>query len=183
MGDRNGDEGALVRAAMDGDTAAFTALVERYQQRIGGYLYRLVGNRETAEDLTQEAFMCAYRALATARTVGVFRAWLFRIATNLARDHLRRQRRIRWLPFDHDRMELAIHPFSSVEEADAVHRVLARLSAKDRAVLFLCAGEDLSYGEAGVALGVTANTARMRYMRAKERFQARYREMTGDAAP
>ncbi len=181
MGDRNGDEEALVRAAMDGDTAAFTTLVERYQQRIGGYLYRLVGDRETAEDLTQETFLRAYRALATARTVGAFRAWLFRIATNRARDHLRRQRRIRWLPFDRDRMEFAGDPFSSVEEADVVRRVLARLSAEDRAVLLLCAGEDLSYNEAGAALGVTANTARMRYTRAKERFRALYRELTGDA--
>ncbi len=182
MGNRNGDDEALVRAAMDGDTAAFTALVERYQQRIGGYLYRLVGDRQTAEDLTQETFMRAYRALATAHAVGAFRAWLFRIATNLARDQLRRQRRIRWLPFDGDRMEFAIHPFSSVEEADVVRQVLARLSADDRAVLLLCAGEDLSYGEAGTALGVTANTARMRYMRAKGRFRMLYREITGDAA-
>ena len=180
MGDRNGDEEALVRAAMGGDTAAFTALVERYQQRIGGYLYRLVGDRETAADLTQETFLRAYRALATARAVGAFRAWLFRIATNLARDHLRRQRRIRWLPFDLDRMEFAGQPFSLVEEADAVRRVLARLSADDRAVLLLCAGEDLSYGEAGAALGVTANTARMRYTRAKERFQALYTQLAGE---
>jgi len=169
MGDRNGDEEALVRAAMDGDTAAFTTLVARYQQRIGGYLYRLVGDWETAKDLTQETFMRAHRA------------WLFRIATNLARDHLRRRRRIRWLPLDSDRMEFAGDPFSSVEEADAVRRVLARLSAEDRAVLLLCAGEDLSYNEAGAALGVTANTARMRYTRAKERFRALYRELTGDA--
>jgi len=183
MGDRNGDEESLVRAAMDGDTTAFTTLVARYQQRIGGYLYRLVGDRETAEDLTQETFMRAYRALPTAHAIGAFRAWLFRIATNLARDQLRRQRRIRWLPLDSDRMELAGQPFSLVEEADAVHRVLARLSANDRAMLLLCAGEDLSYGEAGTALGVTANTARMRYTRAKKRFQALYREMTGDAAP
>ncbi len=181
MGDRNGDEEALVRAAIDGDTAAFTALVERYQQRIGGYLYRLVGDWETAEDLTQETFMRAHRALPTARVVGAFRAWLFRIATNLARDHLRRRRRIRWLPLDSDRMEFAGDPFSSVEEADAVRRVLARLSAEDRAVLLLCAGEDLSYNEAGVALVVTANTARMRYTRAKERFRALYRELTGGA--
>ncbi len=181
MGDRNGDEEALVHAAMDGDTTAFTALVERYQQRIGGYLYGLVGDRETADDLTQETFLRAYRALATTRAVGAFRAWLFRIATNLARDHLRRRHRIRWLPLDSDRMEFAGDPFSSVEEADAVRRVLARLSAEDRAVLLLCAGEDLSYGEAGVALGVTANTARMRYTRAKERFRALYRELTGGA--
>ncbi len=183
MGDRNGDEEALVRAAMDGDTAAFTTLVERYQQRIGGYLYHLVGNRETAEDLTQETFMHAYRALPTAHAVSAFRAWLFRIATNLARDHLRRQRRIHWLPFDSDRMEFAGHPFSLVEEADTVRQVLARLSAEDRTVLLLCAGDGLSYGEAGVVLGVTTNTARMRYTRSKKRFQALYREMTGDAAP
>lgn len=183
MADATDGEETLVRAAREGDSAAFTTLVERYQQRIGGYLYRLVGDRETAADLTQETFMRAYRALTTARAVDAFRAWLFRIATNLARDHLRRQQRIRWLPFERDRTEFAIHPFSSVEEAEVVRQVLARLSPDDRSVVLLCGLEEWSYREAGVALGVTANTVRMRYARAKERFQAVYRAIMGDDGP
>lgn len=92
------------------------------------------GDRETAADLTQETFLRAYRSLATVRAAAAFRPWFFRIATNLARDHLRRQRRIRWIPLETNRTESAAPPFSSLEEADVVRG----------AVLLLCAAESLS---------------------------------------
>lgn len=182
MGGPIEDEAALVVAARAGDIAAFTTLVTRYQQQVGGYVYRLVGERETAADLTQETFLRAYRSLASTRDPATFRAWLFRIATNLARDHLRRRKRIRWLPLDPVRPPVAKPPTHAVAEADLVRRVLARLAPDDRAVLLLCGLEGLSYGGAGAALGITANTARMRYARAKARFAARYRALAGEDA-
>src|SRR5712692_3309961 len=76
----------------------FERLFAEYQTPILNYLYRLVGDPVLAEDLVQEAFTRAWRARAQLVVVDNPRAWLYRIATNAARDHLRRRRLIAWLP-------------------------------------------------------------------------------------
>jgi RNA polymerase sigma-70 factor (ECF subfamily) len=73
---------ALVLAATEGDGAAFDVLVERYQSRVFNILLRLCGSAEEAEDLTQDAFVQAYRALGSFNKGSKFYTWLFRIAVN-----------------------------------------------------------------------------------------------------
>ena len=90
------------------DVSQFEAIFERFQTPISNYLYRLVGNREQAYDLAQDAFVKAYRALAGGTTIqaGALSSWLYRIASNTATDALRRRRLIAWLPlslFNEDR--------------------------------------------------------------------------------
>jgi len=90
------------------DVSQFEAIFERFQTPITNYLYRLVGNREQALDLAQDAFLKAYRALAGGTTIqpGALSSWLYRIASNTATDALRRRRLISWLPlslFNEDR--------------------------------------------------------------------------------
>jgi len=80
----------LVERAQRGDRAAFAALVERYQQPVGSYLWRLTRDRELALDLTQDTFLRAYRSIGTTPRSLLVRPWLFRIATNLAYDYFRR---------------------------------------------------------------------------------------------
>lgn len=82
----------LVRQSKDGDLSAFNALVERYQVAVYNLCIRLLGNREAAEDATQEAFLSAYRAIGRFEG-GNIRSWLLRIAANQAKDELRRKRR------------------------------------------------------------------------------------------
>ena len=93
-------EAELVSRARGGDHAAFAALVQRYQQPLGGYLARLTGDHAIVPDLVQETFVRAYRGLGTTRPDLLVRPWLYRIATNLAYDELRRRRRVTWLPLD-----------------------------------------------------------------------------------
>ncbi len=85
------DEELLVRAA-EGDEDAFSVLVRRYQRRVVGFLAQMVGNLELARDLTQEVFLRVWGAAATFDPKYRFTTWLFRIAHNLAVDHLRRRR-------------------------------------------------------------------------------------------
>jgi RNA polymerase sigma-70 factor, ECF subfamily len=173
-------EGELVARAQAGDREAFAALIVAYQQPVGGYLWRLTGDRELAEDLTQETFLRAYRAIAATRPGLQLRSWLYRIATNLAYDHFRRQRRFGFVPL------LPMHGVpqweqtTGVDEADAVWRALARLRPGDRAALLLCALEGYSYREAAQVLGISPEAVRKQFGRAKQRFRRAYAEQTAN---
>ncbi len=82
----------LVLLSKDGDLGAFNSLVERYQTQVFNLCYRLLGNRQSAEDATQEAFLSAYRAIGTLAG-GSVRSWMLRIAANQSKDELRRRGR------------------------------------------------------------------------------------------
>lgn len=83
----------LVMAAKAGDKAAFSRLVEAYQDRIYGYLSRMLADPDEAEDVAQEVFLRAYRSLGRFRGASSFHTWLYRIASNLAIDVARRRKR------------------------------------------------------------------------------------------
>src|SRR3954467_12683266 len=82
----------LVAAFQDGDASAFDQLVRRWDRRIHGAIYRVVGADEDARDLCQEAFLKAYRGLGTFKREARFSSWLYQIAVNVCRDRIRRRR-------------------------------------------------------------------------------------------
>ena len=82
----------LVAAFRQGDAAAFDVLVGRWDRRIHGAIYRVVGADDEARDLCQEAFLKAYRGLGTFKMEARFSSWLYQIAINVCRDRLRRRR-------------------------------------------------------------------------------------------
>ncbi len=86
------DEAAIIRQAQKGDVAAYNRLVLQYQSLVYNVVYRIMGEPQGAEDMTQEAFISAYQALNRFRG-GNFKAWLLRIATNACYDELRRHKR------------------------------------------------------------------------------------------
>lgn len=167
----------LVAQAREGDRAAFAQLVERYQQPLGSYLWRLTRDRELALDLTQDTFLRAYRGIGATSPGLQVRAWLFRIATNLAYDHFRRLRRFKRLPIGRFERRAGPDESVSVEDRDLVERGLARLDPRDRAVLLLCAVEQLSYREVAAIFGCSPDAARKQFTRAKERFRLAYAEI------
>ncbi|MFN2180442.1 MAG: RNA polymerase sigma factor, partial [Candidatus Promineifilaceae bacterium] len=83
------DEEALIKKAQKGDVTAFNRLVLHYQEAVYNVAYRIMGEPQSAEDATQEAFISAYNALNSFRG-GSFKSWLMRIATNACYDELRR---------------------------------------------------------------------------------------------
>jgi RNA polymerase sigma-70 factor, ECF subfamily len=172
-------DASLVERAQEGDRAAFAALVERYQQPLGSYLWRLTRDRELAADLTQDAFLRAYRSIAATPRGLLVRPWLYRIATNLAYDEFRRRRRLRGLalPIGTGGRSSGQDDSIPIEERELVHLALDRLRPNERAVLLLCAAEQLSYPEVAVILGCSPEAARKQFSRAKERFRVAYAQV------
>lgn len=167
---------ALVGAARAGDAAAFATLFDRYHPRIVAYLYRLTGDRDVADDLCQETFLRAFRALARTTPELQFQAWLYRIATNTARSWHRRRRLFTWLPFgSRDAAgpdEPAHDPRLADElgERELVHAALRRIGPAHASILLLRHEQQLTVEETADALGISPNTAKVRLYRARKAF-------------
>jgi RNA polymerase sigma-70 factor, ECF subfamily len=173
----------LVARARRGDAEAFSEIFERYHHRIVNYLYGLVHDRELANDLAQESFLKAYKALPRMGDDLRLAPWLYRIAGNTAFSALRRRRIIRWLPLLNDNGGEAGYATTmdgEVVEAEAVHRALAKLPAKYAAPLLLHSHEGLSCNEIAVVLGISTGAVKTRLFRAREAFRAAYSEDEGE---
>jgi RNA polymerase sigma-70 factor, ECF subfamily len=149
-----------------------TAWFEAYSGGIFRYLCRLLGDEERAADLLQETFERALVALRRRPPPEHESAWLYRIATNLAYDQLRRRRRLRWLPLSEHEPAPAFE--GGVDEVQAVRRCLAGLRPREAEALLLYEYVGLSCVEIGVLLDEPAATVRVRVHRARERFRALY---------
>jgi len=158
--------------------ALFEQLFRDYRQPILNYIYRLVGDGAVAEELTQNAFVKAYSALARLPEQANRRAWLYRIATNVCYDHLRRRQLIQWLPLEERDGKSSIEsgPEHHTGQEDAVRRGLAKLPPGDRAVLILYAVEGYATSEIGEMLGISPGAVKTRLCRARERFRQTYGE-------
>ena len=156
---------------------SFDQLFARYHGPIYRHILGLVGDPAQAEDLTQDTFLKAYKALPGARE-GAVVAWLYRIATNTARDALRHRRRLTWLPFgpgDAERVPTCEgDPPTGLATREAVRQALAWLTPTQRACLLLRARDGLSIDEIARALGLSTGNVKMTLYRAKERFRASY---------
>lgn len=155
------------------DMPSWDELVREHGARVYRIAYRLTGNQQDAEDLTQETFIRVFRSLHTYRP-GVFEGWLHRITTNLFLDQARRKTKIRMeaLPEDYDRVPSdAPSPEEVVAAAGldpALQAALDGLAPEFRAVVVLCDIEGLSYEEVGASLGVKLGTVRSRLHRARQ---------------
>lgn len=151
-------------------------LFERYHDEIFAYLQRVVGDREWAQDLAQEAFVSAYRARDHIPGLHNPRAWLYRIATNLALNELKRRRRFAWLPWQwHEDQPASANVAEEVGRQTLVERALATLPPDYRAPLLLYAHHGLRVAEVAEALSLSEGAARMRLQRAREMFRKAYR--------
>ena len=158
--------------------AVFEQLFRDYRQPILNYIYRLVSDSALAEDLTQQAFVKAYRALPRLTAEANRRAWLYRIATNTSYDYLRRRRLVRWLPLlERDSPSLIDKgPDGPAIQQDAVQRTLACLSPDYRAVLILYCVQGYATTEISQILGISQGAVKTRLCRARERFRQAYAE-------
>jgi RNA polymerase sigma-70 factor (ECF subfamily) len=158
--------------ATTNESHAVERLYHEHRRPILAYLVRLVGDREAAEDLCQETFLKALRSWARHDPAASPVAWLYRIATNTAYDHLRRRRRAALAPLV-EVDTLAGAP-AGLDESEGVRRALAQLPARYRVPLLLhaCAGHSLY--EIADALGCSHAAVKMRLLRARERFRQVY---------
>ncbi len=159
------------------DTASYHQLVaqwfEAYQAPLFRYLVRLVGNEERAADLLQDTFVRALRAQGKPMPDNPS-AWLYRIATNLAYDALRRRRRLRWLPFRGDEQAPAFE--GSVGTAQSVRHCLAGLRPAEAEALLLYEYAGLNCVEIAALQDEEASAVRMRISRARSKFRNLYKK-------
>lgn len=167
-------DAALVRAALDGDPAAFTTLVDRHLRVCLRFATRMLGSVEDAEDATQETLLRAWRALARYDGSTEFRTWLISILVNRCRTMLRSQgRRGAIVLSDEGALDRAPAP-SNVEDGflrDAIGRALGQLEPLQREAFLLKHVEQLSYEEMHAATGVGISALKMRVQRACDRLQ------------
>jgi RNA polymerase sigma-70 factor (ECF subfamily) len=150
-------------------------LYHEHRRPLLAYLARLVGDREAAEDLCQETFLKALRSWARHDPAASPVAWLYRIATNTAYDHMRRRRRAILAPLvEADALAVGNEMGGALDDGEGVRRALAQLPARYRVPLLLhaCAGHSLR--EIADALGCSHAAVKMRLLRARERFRQVY---------
>lgn len=152
-------------------------VVRQHADRVYRLAYRLSGNAQDAEDLTQETFIRVFRSLSSFQP-GTFEGWMHRITTNLFLDMVRRRNRIRMeaLPEDYDRVpgdEPSPEQAFSVATLDPdLQEALDSLAPDFRAAVVLCDVEGLSYEEIGATLGVKLGTVRSRIHRGRQALRA-----------
>jgi RNA polymerase sigma-70 factor (ECF subfamily) len=163
-------------------TEQVIALFEAYHEPIYAYLYRLVGEVEWAHDLTQDTFLRLFETKQRLPEVENQRAWVYRIASNLAFNALKRRRRFQWLPWQagdawQRTAQLApSDPAEKVAEGSQVARALTSLSPDYRAPLLLYSQYDFSVREVAVALKISESAVKTRLFRAREMFRQAYEE-------
>jgi RNA polymerase sigma-70 factor (ECF subfamily) len=172
--ERNDADALLVARIRAGDEEAFEIMMARYQAPLFRYLRGLVGDHELANDLVQETFLRAYRAINSLDDPGLLRSWLYRIAHNQAISALRRRRLINWLPLVFGQHVSAPAPERAALEAARVQAALARVPAQQRAPLLLHLVAGFSYAEVAALLQVSEGTVRMRISRGRATFRAAY---------
>jgi RNA polymerase sigma-70 factor (ECF subfamily) len=160
----------LVARAQQGDLSAFEELVHRYQREIYNLACRLVQDPEEAKDLAQQTFLQAFLHIREFRHQAQFRTWLFRIGMNQCYNYLKSKKKY-GDPVDTQEMLVVGEddPQANLvaeEDRARLYAALARLPAKQRAVLTLKLERGLSYQEISEELGGTAGAARVNYCQA-----------------
>jgi RNA polymerase sigma-70 factor, ECF subfamily len=192
MGDREVDQ-QLVERAQSGDKHAFELLVAKYQRRLGRLISRFVRDAAEAEDVTQDAFIKAYRALPAFRGDSAFYTWLYRIGINTAKNHLLAsgRRAPTSTAFDSEEAEefedaSLLHEVATPENelmskqvVEVVNASLQQLPDDLRIALTLREIEGLSYEEIAEVMNCPVGTIRSRIFRAREAVAANLRPLLG----
>ncbi len=192
MDDRDIDQ-QLVEQVQRGDKRAFNLLVAKYERRLVRLLSRLVRDPHEVQDVAQETFIKAYRALPTFRGESAFYTWLYRIGVNTAKNYLmsRNRRAPTSTEFDADEAE-GFEDASGLQElntpenelmsrqiAEVVNDAMAELPEELRTAIQLREIEGLSYEDIAATMGCPIGTVRSRIFRAREAIAARLRPLLG----
>ena len=182
------DDVQLVRKILSGEDAAFGILVEKYQKSVHALIWRKIGDYHDAEDITQEAFLQAYKKLSTLKNPDQFAGWLYVIANRLCIDWMRKQKLIQKRKPAMQSLENT--PVEEIEESSytqhvleqrvterteyrhaLVQRLLEKLPENERMVVTLYYLDEMSTKEISKYLGVPVNTIASRLHRARKRLQ------------
>ena len=178
------EDAQLIEQSVQGDSAAFGQLVRKYQDRLYNTIAHLVGCREQAEDVVQDAFVQAYVKLHTFQGNSAFYTWLYRIAFNTAISHKRRQKAE--VSVEQAREQSGLEPMDTSEAPEErlereervglVHRALDALNEQHRAILVLREMEGCCYETIADILELPIGTVRSRLHRARLQLRDQLKE-------
>ena len=170
------DDGQLVKDSLAGNEASFEALVSKYLDPVHRFAYRLIGDREAAQDVTQETFLKVWKSLSRFRSGESFRAWIFTIARNTATDYLRKKKSITFSKLSNDDFafettvasdeDLPDETLAKLQDTQALQKVLHQLPIEYQTVLILHYQEDLTFDEIGKTMDKPLNTVKSWHRRA-----------------
>lgn len=169
-----------------GDEEAFRLLVLRWEVPVRKFLWRMTGSEDDARDLCQDAFVKVFAEAGRYRGRGRFKSWLFRIAGNIARSHLRRRRILGWVRFDqslHDRPSGAAGPDRELDRDRTrreVRRAVMKLPVRQRQAVVLSRFHEMSRKEVAAAMDASPAAVESLLQRAAESLR---RELAGEVAP
>lgn len=171
-------EHADLAQARQGDGEAFGRLVARHQRMVFALALRMTGSPAEADDVTQQAFLNAFRSLASFRGEAAFKTWLYEIARNECRMHYRRGRR---LVVTDEVPEIDPDGWMGEEDGDGISRrflssLVDRLPQKQRAAVLLRVRDDLSFREIGLMLGSSDASAKVNFFHAMKKLRTWVRE-------
>ncbi len=187
LGDRQ-----LVERIQGGELELFRVLVDRFQGRIYAHIYGMIRNREDARDLVQETFAKAYCNISGFRLEASFNTWLYRIASNVTIDYIRKHSRVKTSEFDErigsdgvddsllDPDHLHRSPGRDQQRAELMRRIaqaLQQLSPQQRQVVLLREIEGFSYKEIAQAMDIPEGDVMSRLFYARKRLQQILRDL------
>lgn len=174
-------EKKIIEKVLGGDANAFEELVLKYEKTVYNLALRMVGDRDDAFDMTQEAFIKAYGSLSSFRGDSKFSVWIYRITTNVCLDFLRSKSRKQQVSLtvsdDDEDAQLDIPDPSSTPEQQLIKKIsmqsveegLKTLPDKQRQILVMRELGGMSYAEIGAALSLEEGTVKSRIFRARKR--------------
>jgi RNA polymerase sigma-70 factor (ECF subfamily) len=172
------DDRELVRRIRDGDAEALRAIVERYQDRIFSLIYGIVRDRHEVEDVAQEVFLKVYTRIHAFDERSKFYTWLYRVAANAAKDHVKKRSRRPAVPLEDDEVlpateDSPVGQAAVAEMRRLVREAIAALPVRYREVLTLRELEGLSYNEIASVLQISIGTVESRLHRARAKLKRR----------
>ncbi len=170
-------DGDLVKRFQNGEEQAFDELVKKHYSTTHNLLVRLSGNSMDADDLCQETFIRVYRSLRKFKAKSQFSTWLYRIATNVANSHHRKEKVRQLLSFGNDPETMAVDEPTEPRELDpemwdAIHN----LPQKQKMVLTLRIFQELSFKVVASILNMSENSAKVNYHHAIQRLKEKLGE-------
>lgn len=173
-------EAELIASVLAGDADAFEPLVKEHERKIYNLALRMTGDPDDACDVAQDAFVKAYTSLKDFRGESAFGSWLYRLASNVCLDFLRREKRRGTvsLTVEDEELDIADLRFSPEDEIerlelrDEINTALMRLPATARQIIVMRDVSGLSYAEITEALGLELGTVKSRIARAREKLIA-----------
>ncbi len=175
------EDAQVITLVRNGETNAFAEIVERYQKPIGRYLYQMTGDYELAKDLLQDTFLKAYQSILQTDADLSFKAWLYKIATNIALQYHRRRKIVSFVPlfddstsYENPTLET---PGDHFEEKLLIEEILLKLPKEQKVCMILHFVEGFKYREIAKVFDITEEAVRKRVARGSKEFRKLYGKM------